>query len=75
MRSQEALVEDVLDVMMGHLLVPLESQTGELPLWVPRIPSTQVRPPVGIRGSDRRRRRCDASLPAHDHRWAAVSPS
>ena len=43
-------------------------------LWVPRIPSTQLRPLAGIHGSARRSHRCDATLPPQDHRLAAVSP-
>jgi hypothetical protein len=37
--------------------VPDVQQFGISGLWVPRMPSTQVTPLVGIHGSDRRRRR------------------
>ena len=45
---------------------------ADLALWVPKIPSGQVRQPVGIRRSDRRRHPCDADTAARDHRWVAA---
>ena len=63
------------DPRLGHLDPSGPAPSRPWALWVPRMPSGRVTPPVGIDESVQKQHRCDATPPAPEHRSVVVSPS